>query len=311
MWNHTSGFWYADVTYKGTKKVFSLRSKDEREARRYYNDHKDSKRKKLIEEYNDPSLKKKSKYLTFKQFYPLFLNDQKSNWKKGDKGSTYANYRIALERYHKYGNAMFDNISTCSKHTYSSHINTALRWAYDKKYTSNLALLNKGEKTYRSRVYSNAEMELILNNHHDKEFQDFIKLAYFTGARVGEIVKLKHYDIHKDFIRVGGKTTGGRLLKINDQAKPLIHNREVLWNYTENSVGQRWRRYTKKLRIENGSFHDIRRTFGLNLILNGVPIYEVSHLLGHKDVRTTQKSYAPFLVTMVKEFRLPVNALEY
>ena len=34
-------------------------------------------------------------------------------------------------------------------------------------------------------------------------------------------------------------------------------------------------------------FHDLTRTFGLNLIKQRMSIYKVSKLLGHKSVRTT------------------------
>ena len=41
------------------------------------------------------------------------------------------------------------------------------------------------------------------------------------------------------------------------------------------------------------TFHDLRRTYGAMLIESGVGIYEVSRLLGHSDVRITQRVYAP------------------
>ena len=56
--------------------------------------------------------------------------------------------------------------------------------------------------------------------------------------------------------------------------------------------------------IKNGRFHDLRRTFGLNLIKQGRTIYEVSKLLGHSSVRTTEKHYAPLLVSEISDFKL-------
>ena len=41
------------------------------------------------------------------------------------------------------------------------------------------------------------------------------------------------------------------------------------------------------------TFHDLRRTFGAMLIESGVDIYMVSRLMGHSDVRITEKVYAP------------------
>ena len=51
-------------------------------------------------------------------------------------------------------------------------------------------------------------------------------------------------------------------------------------------------------------FHDLRRTFGLNLIKQGMSIYKVSKLLGHKSVRTTEQHYAPLLTVEIEDFVL-------
>ena len=60
----------------------------------------------------------------------------------------------------------------------------------------------------------------------------------------------------------------------------------------------------KRLEIPDARFHDLRRTFGYNLIKQGMPIYQVSKLLGHASVTTTEKHYAPLLATDVEEFEL-------
>ena len=55
---------------------------------------------------------------------------------------------------------------------------------------------------------------------------------------------------------------------------------------------------------EDISPHDLRRTFGYNLIRQGRPIYEVSKLLGHSSVTTTERHYAPLLTTEIEDFVL-------
>ena len=51
-------------------------------------------------------------------------------------------------------------------------------------------------------------------------------------------------------------------------------------------------------------FHDLRRTFGLNLIKQNMSIYKVSKLLGHVSVKTTEQQYAALLSVDVEDFIL-------
>ena len=45
----------------------------------------------------------------------------------------------------------------------------------------------------------------------------------------------------------------------------------------------------KKTGIEDFHFHDLRHTFATWLAQRGVDIYKISKLLGHKDIRMTQR----------------------
>jgi integrase len=94
-----------------------------------------------------------------------------------------------------------------------------------------------------------------------------------------------------------------RIVRLNTQAKQILLHLS-LPNVRPDSITQRFNRYLDKLGIVDGRFHDIRRTFGFNLIRQGIPIYEVSKLLGHESVGTTEKHYAPLQVRNIKEFML-------
>ena len=93
-------------------------------------------------------------------------------------------------------------------------------------------------------------------------------------------------------------------MKLNSQAKEIIHNQKELWNYRKDYVSHKFKKEVRKLDIKNARFHDLRRTFGLNLIKQGMSIYKVSKLLGHKSVRTTEQHYAPLLTVEIEEFIL-------
>ena len=104
-------------------------------------------------------------------------------------------------------------------------------------------------------------------------------------------------------IVVFGKT-GRRYVKLNSQAQKLINKQNPLWNYKRDYVTHKFKKEVRRLGIKNARFHDLRRTFGLNLIKQGMSIYKVSKLLGHKSVRTTEQHYAPLLTAEIEDFEL-------
>ena len=94
------------------------------------------------------------------------------------------------------------------------------------------------------------------------------------------------------------------MVKLNEQAKEVLKEQKSLWNYSKDFVSHKFKKECRKLGIRDARFHDLRRTFGYNLIKQGMSIYKVSKLLGHKSVRTTELHYAPLLTTDIEEFVL-------
>ena len=151
------------------------------------------------------------------------------------------------------------------------------------------------------RTFNDDELKLILNDVKPNHFQLFVCFAYYTGARRGEICALTEDNIREEF--VSGKS-GKRRIKLNRQAKAVLNEAGRLWDYRPTYVTQTFKKNLRNLGIKNGRFHDLRRTFGYNLIKQGMPIYQLSKLLGHSSVTTTEKHYAPLLATDIGEFSL-------
>ena len=86
--------------------------------------------------------------------------------------------------------------------------------------------------------------------------------------------------------------------------KEIIENISPLWDYKKDLITHKFKKEIRKLKIKNGRFHDIRRTFGYNLIKSGMSIYKVSKLLGHSSVNTTESHYAPLMTADIENFRL-------
>ena len=94
------------------------------------------------------------------------------------------------------------------------------------------------------------------------------------------------------------------MVKLNSQAKKIIHSQKELWNYSKDYVSHKFKKEVRKLEIKNARFNDLRRTFGLNLIKQVMSIYKVSKLMGHKSVRKTEQHYAPLLTIEIEVFEL-------
>ena len=105
------------------------------------------------------------------------------------------------------------------------------------------------------------------------------------------------------YIVAYGKS-GKRLIKLNHQAQEILDGLDELWDYTKDFVSHKFKKEARRLGIPDIRFHDLRRTFGYNLIRQGRPIYEVSKLLGHSSVTTTERHYAPLLATEIDDFVL-------
>jgi len=159
----------------------------------------------------------------------------------------------------------------------------------------------KGES--RNRVLSESELKTLLDKIENNRFNLFVRFAYYTGARSGEIRSISRENIFSNHIVAYGKS-GKRLIKLNNQAQDIISNLDELWDYTKDFVSHKFKKEARRLGIPDIRFHDLRRTFGYNLIKQGRPIYEVSKLLGHSSVTTTERHYAPLLATEIDDFVL-------
>ena len=87
-------------------------------------------------------------------------------------------------------------------------------------------------------------------------------------------------------------------------AKKVLEEQGLLWQYKTDFISKTFKKNCRRLDITNARFHDIRRTFGLNLIKNGMPIFQVSKLMGHTTVKTTEQHYAPLLIDDIEDFTI-------
>ena len=282
--------WYISLSIKHNRITRSLRTKDYKIAKQI---------KPYIESAIINELTSEIKVcenLSFTELVERFLM-AKHNW---------SNSTFKLNQYILTSN-LNDKplpVNPTSRAIHIRHINQCWNWGLKHNLVFKAHKIPgdiKGEA--RHRTFSNAELHAISNGINDSSFNSFVRFAYYTGARSGEIRSISTENVLDGCIIVNGKT-GRRYVKLNSQAQEILENQDPLWSYTKDFVSHKFKKEVRRLGIKNARFHDLRRTFGLNLIKQGMSIYKVSKLLGHASVRTTEQHYAPLLTVDIEDFKL-------
>ena len=283
-------YYYISINFEGKRTVKSLGTKDKKVAKAL----KPFVETSILQELT--GFKESSLDLSFAELVSRFLKASHP-WAP----ATYEMNRYILTA-HLGGKPLPTNPTSRAIHI--RHINQCWNWGLKNKLIKKVHLIlgdTKGES--RDRVYTECELNLMFTSIKDNSFNAFVRFAYYTGARSGEIRSLSRDNVLENSLVARGKS-GRRIIKLNGQAKEIIHKQDVLWNYSKDFVCHKFKKEIRKLGIKNGRFHDLRRTFGLNLIKQGMSIYKVSKLLGHKSVRTTEQHYAPLLTVEIEDFEL-------
>ena len=237
---------------------------------------------------------KQKQELPFKELAKRYL-EYDHNWRE----STLRLNTYKLKNYLQYG---YPKNKTTKAMTIRI-INGCNKWGKEQGLINSYQRI-KGGSDYdpRDRVLTKNELDILFSGVTPYHFNQFIRFAYYTGARSGEIRRLSRVKVFSDYILVHGKS-GRRAVKLASQARKILEENPS-WDYTANYVQLTWGRNRKRLGMKDVRMHDLRRTFGYNLIKQGRPIYEVSKLLGHSSVITTEKHYTPLIATDVEEFIL-------
>ena len=282
--------WYLSVTIGKNRTTRSLRTSDYKVSKQL----KPYIESQLILELT--GLKKRTSVIPFPDLAAKFL---KANNKRSK--NTQKLYKYILRSYIN-DNSLPTNPNT--RAIFIRTINACWNWGLKQGLIDKANKLEgdtKGEP--RQRVYTEDELDLLFNQITDEDFNTFVHFAYYTGARSGEIRSLSRENVLDESLVVNGKT-GRRIVKLNSQAQKIMQHQDPLWSYSKDFVSHKFKQEVRKLDIKNARFHDLRRTFGLNLIKQGMSIYKVSKLLGHSSVRTTEQHYAPLLTVEIEDFEL-------
>ena len=161
-------------------------------------------------------------------------------------------------------------------------------------------------ETPRMRYYSAAELKRLTYqarqlswkraSENQYVFYYILMTAIYTGMRLGEIINLKWDDIQGgSFVIQKSKNGKKRHVPVKDELSKVLRELPNDGEYIfplrrrkSDAVTKIWSKVSRLAGIKDGRFHDIRHTFGSNLIRSGVDVVTVKELLGHSDLRMTQ-----------------------
>lgn len=115
-------------------------------------------------------------------------------------------------------------------------------------------------------------------------------VALLTGARRGEVCKIRTEDIGADTItipRSHTKKLKPKVVPIVPALRPHLKALPLAINYEGVKTG--FRRAREAVGMEHVHFHDLRHSCASILIGLGVDLYTVSKILGHGSISTTQR----------------------
>jgi integrase/recombinase XerD len=136
----------------------------------------------------------------------------------------------------------------------------------------------------------------------------FVLVLRYTGMRLGDVATLSTDRVVGNKIQLYTQKTGVPVYCVLPQfvadlleRLPRISQQYFWWtgNSTPHTVNGIWQRTLQSLfklaGIKNGFAHRFRDTFSVELLLVGVPMEQVSILLGHTNIRVTQQHYNPWV----------------
>ena len=140
--------------------------------------------------------------------------------------------------------------------------------------------------------------------------RQIVTLFLLTGMRLGEMSHLrwKDIDFRRDLIHIQNqedwttKSYKPRVIPMHHTAKQILEslprkkNQKYVFETTggltiESYIRGEILRYAKQAKVD-ANIKMFRSTFASNLVMASVDIYTVSKLLGHHDVKITEKHYA-------------------
>ena len=239
----------------------------------------------------------------FKKYFPKVLEDIKLIRTSYIKES--------IDHLCEYGTAEGKIWKPKTANGYKVFLASLFKYAIKKKYLEENPVTDipnqKVERKIQYEYFSEQEISEILKEI-DPFWKNYFNFILNTGLRRGEIENLRWENVYENERKImvtsngewSTKTTeSNRVIRLNDTALQIIrdqrdkHSDYVFTNKEGNRIDSdcaydELKKVLRKLKYE-GDVHKFRHTFASNFMMRGAgTIYELSKILGHKSIETTQ-----------------------
>jgi len=173
-------------------------------------------------------------------------------------------------------------------------------------------------------ILTATEIKRLINSTPNIKHKLIIKLLYGCGLRVSEITNLKKTDLNfeENLIKINlAKGKKNRFVKIpfstiNDLENYCkLNNKKILFSssrggkLTTATIQKIIKNSSRKAKIKkNISPHTLRHSFATHLLEQGIDLRIIQKLLGHSDIKTTQR-YTQISQASIKNIKSPLDNL--
>jgi integrase len=172
-------------------------------------------------------------------------------------------------------------------------------WILKHPFSGSDTIISTSDETKRTRILSDAEEDLLLDacDGPRERLRTIIICALDTGMRRGEILSLRWRDVDLKEKRINIQALNTKTLKARQVpiTPRLLEELEKLpqrdpalrvFGITD-TVKRSWATAKRIAGISDLKFHDLRHTCATRLVQGGLPLAEVSRILGHTSIVTT------------------------
>ena len=189
---------------------------------------------------------------------------------------------------------------------FSKMMNLAEKWEFRPLYSNPCKHVDRYPEKPRKVYLMTNELERVgsamreLKDIESKYVLSAIQILILTGCRTGEILSLKweYIDFENSCMNLPDTKTGERNIHLNPSALYILKNLERKLEYVFVSrvknkrittIRLTWKKICKIADLTNVRPHDLRHTFGSHAVNNGFSLPIIAKMLGHKDLKTTQR----------------------